>query len=171
LAEWSGALAVAADALLLLECIKWTRSDTSGPIEFGSGILRDANGAAEWLALRGVGWGGAIERVATVAVDSGSLPEWVGRGVAGTGFRVEGLRVLIGDEGVPLKLLAVLSCDALTIFESLTSGSRISVVELLTLEWADPPALLLVSPERLLRSPGRIRILAGPGSTHPLRGQ
>jgi hypothetical protein len=39
------------------------------------------------------------------------------------------------------------------------------------LEWADPPGLLLVSAERLLCPPGRIRILAGPSSAHPLRGQ
>jgi hypothetical protein len=38
------------------------------------------------------------------------------------------------------------------------------------LEWADPPSLLMVAPERLLRSPGRIRLLAGPDSIHPLRG-
>jgi hypothetical protein len=33
------------------------------------------------------------------------------------------------------------------------------------------PHLLPVSPGRVLRSPGRIRTLAGPGSRHPLRGQ
>jgi hypothetical protein len=38
------------------------------------------------------------------------------------------------------------------------------------LEWADPPDLLLVSSERLLRPPGRVRILASSGSVHPLRG-
>jgi hypothetical protein len=41
----------------------------------------------------------------------------------------------------------------------------------LGLEWADPPGLLLVSSGRRRRSPGRIRILAGPNSTRPLRGQ
>lgn len=35
----------------------------------------------------------------------------------------------------------------------------------------DPLGLMPVSPGRLLRSPGRVRTLAGPGSTLPLRGQ
>ena len=39
------------------------------------------------------------------------------------------------------------------------------------LEWADPPGRQLVSAERLLCPPGRIRVLASPGSVHPLRGQ
>jgi hypothetical protein len=36
------------------------------------------------------------------------------------------------------------------------------------LEWIDLPSLLIVAPERLLRSPGRVRILAVPSSIHPL---
>jgi hypothetical protein len=38
-------------------------------------------------------------------------------------------------------------------------------------ECTGPPDPLLVSSERLLRSPARVRILASPGSLHPLRGQ
>jgi hypothetical protein len=54
--------------------------------------------------------------------------------------------------------------------ESLTNGARISTDGPLGLEWVSPSSLLIVAPERLLRSPGRIRVLAGPGSIHPLRG-
>jgi len=50
-------------------------------------------------------------------------------------------------------------------------GTAVTVAAAPAIEWADPPALPIVSSERLLRSSGKIRILAGPGSTHPLRGQ
>ena len=54
--------------------------------------------------------------------------------------------------------------------ESLTGGAGISIDGLLALEWVDPPAPIVAS-GRVLRSSGKIRILAGPGSVHPLRGQ
>ena len=60
--------------------------------------------------------------------------------------------------------------EALLATESLTDGARISADGLLCLEWVDPPSLLIVAPERVLRSPGRVRVLASPGSIHPLRG-
>jgi hypothetical protein len=56
-------------------------------------------------------------------------------------------------------------------FPYLTNGTGITIAAAPALEWADPPARLIVSPERLLRSSGKVRILAGPGSVHPLRGQ
>jgi hypothetical protein len=55
--------------------------------------------------------------------------------------------------------------------ESLANGTKISVAGRLVLEWTDPPGLPLVSPDRLLRSPGRIRILAGSGSLRPLKAR
>ena len=69
-----------------------------------------------------------------------------------------------------LELLTFPGSEALLAAESLTNGARISADGPLCLEWVDPPSLLIVAPERLLRSPGRIRILAAPGSIHPLRG-
>jgi hypothetical protein len=85
-------------------------------------------------------------------------------------FGLELLSNLAGDAGVRNEFQAVLSVDRLAILEWLTGGARIASEGLLTLEWQDPPALLVVSQGRLLRSPGRIRILAGPGSRHPFRG-
>jgi len=69
-----------------------------------------------------------------------------------------------------LELLTIPGSEALLPAESLTNGARISVDGPLCLEWVDPPSLLTVAAERLLRSPGRIRLLAGPDSIHPLRG-
>ena len=69
-----------------------------------------------------------------------------------------------------LELLTIPGSEALLPAESLTSGARISADGPLSLEWVGPPSLLIVAPERLLRSPGRVRVLAAPGSIHPLRG-
>jgi len=113
-------LALVAEARWRLEWIRAARSATTGPIEFGIGILRDDRDGTEWLA-----------------------------------------------QG----MLGVLGGNALAVLESLTSGVRISTAELLLVEWADSPGLMLVSPQRLLCSPGSIRILAGPDSNHPLRRQ
>ena len=69
-----------------------------------------------------------------------------------------------------LELLTIPGSEALLPAESLTNGARISADGPLSLEWVGPPSLLIVAPERLLRSPGRVRVLAAPGSIHPLRG-
>jgi hypothetical protein len=131
------------DALLRLVFGRLLSSDTVGLVGFSTGILRDANDATEWLVLRALDVEAAVENLTTA---------WVEPGLA------------------PIELPAVLRRDSLLVPESLTSGVLISANELPTLEWADPPALVLVSLERLLRSPGKIRILAVTGSAHPLRG-
>jgi hypothetical protein len=83
---------------------------------------------------------------------------------------VEFASVTLGKVQFRLELLNVRGSEALLAAEALTSGARISANGPLCLEWIDPPSLLIVAPERLLRSPGRVRILAAPGSIHPLRG-
>jgi hypothetical protein len=62
-----------------------------------------------------------------------------------------------GGNGVEIRLL-------------LADGARISACEPMYLKWVDPPSAPVLVAKRLFRSPGRVRILAGPGSTHPLRG-
>jgi hypothetical protein len=103
---------------------------------------------------------------------------------AGEGFRAEGgirftrdahtsfeaLIALTGDAGERSEFAAALRADQPAALGWLTGAARITAEFSLNVEWQDPPALLLVSPERLLRSPGRIRILAASGSIHPLRG-
>jgi hypothetical protein len=170
-AEWAGALGVTADAPLPLECLDLRRFDTTPISEFGIGIMRDANHAAEWRAVRRADWGGAVEHMAAVQCRSGSPCGWAVRMAADAQFYFEWIHALTSDAAISIQLIAGLNRDVVSVLESSTNGSRTSIAGLLTMEWADPPALVLVSLERLLRSPGRIRILAGPGSAHPLRGQ
>jgi hypothetical protein len=70
---------------------------------------------------------------------------------------------------------AVAAMDVLSVELSVivvpAGGTAVTVAAAPAMEWADPPALPIVSSERLLRSSGKIRILAGLGSVHPLRGQ
>jgi hypothetical protein len=68
------------------------------------------------------------------------------------------------------ELVTALSVDKLAALEWTTSAASIMAQVEFNIECQDPPGLLLVSPGRLLRSSGRIRILAGSRSTHPLRG-
>jgi hypothetical protein len=155
--ESLGAIVVTADALSPLEALLIRRSDTIARTELSLRTLGGAKGSGEWLAVRTVGAGAKVEDFSNVRA------EFVGRlGLAGR---------LVGRACVPLEIIAALSHEALPVLESLTGGARVTVAGISALEWADPPTLVVVSPERVIRSPGRIRILAGPGSTHPLRGQ
>lgn len=118
------------------------------------------------------------------AKDVGLPTEWAGDvGVtADTLAQLDAVAWSFVDAAVPLEL-ASRTLQDVTGFSELSATHAVDaqpVVEFpctaagearpLGLEWADPPGLLLVSSERLLRSPGRIRILAGPSSMHPLRG-
>jgi hypothetical protein len=142
-AEWAGAVVVAADTSLWLETAGSLRAETIAFSEFICRILRPGDGSAEWRGR--------------LATDVGGCLEW--------------LYEVVRDARKPTETLALLGRESLPAVELLTGGALISVDGLLTLEWADPPGLLLVSPERVIRSPGRIRILAAPSSMHPLRGQ
>ena len=83
---------------------------------------------------------------------------------------VEFAAVTLRNVEFRLELLNVRGSEALLAAEASTNGARISADGPLCLEWIDSPSLLIVAPERLLRSPGRVRILAAPSSIHPLRG-
>jgi hypothetical protein len=111
----------------------------------------------------------SLEHLARGQVDFRGRSEWSGRMPSNVQLYLEWLYGLTGDPNARGEILTVSSREPRSVLES--PGGGASVVGLLALEWADPPGLLLVSLERLLRSPGRIRILAGPDSIHPLRGQ
>jgi len=64
----------------------------------------------------------------------------------------------------------VASAGSAPLLQSLTEVARVTTDALLVLECVELPVLLIVSSGRALRSPGKIRILAGRGSVHPLRG-
>jgi hypothetical protein len=126
-------------------------------------------------------WGGAVavaadallrlEAAALLRAEVTALGEFICRIVRLDADPAEWLYAIRSDASKPNEIVAVLSQAALPALELLTGGTRISADGLLTSEWADPPALLMVSPERLIRSPGRIRIVATADSMHPLRGQ
>jgi hypothetical protein len=83
---------------------------------------------------------------------------------------VEFACVILSNVPIRLELLAFPRSEVLIPAESLTDGARMSTDGPLCLEWVGAPSLMMVAPERLLRSPGRIRVLSGPNSIHPLRG-
>jgi hypothetical protein len=140
--EWRAAgSAVTIGSVLPLEAAAWLYSDVAHRIETTSLAVGGEGGAAEW------------ERV---------LP-------SDSQFWLELEQILAGNTGLQGEIISVATRDTPHFLESLSLGSRVSYDESLCLEWDDPPVLLVVSRDRLLRSPGRIRILAGPASTHPLR--
>ncbi len=141
--ESGGAVEVAADALLRLEAAASLRAELIALGEVICRFVRLYSGYAEWRGRLATDVGGGLEWLYAVAYDARE----------------------------PNEAVVILSREAFPALESLTGGTRISADGLLISEWADPPALPLVSPERLIRSPGRIRILATPGSIHPIRGQ
>jgi hypothetical protein len=132
-------------------------SDTVGASELGARTLRDPAGSIESLAMPKADAGAPAENLAKARKDLDARSEWGAR--------------LAGDAGAWNEILAVQSSEVVTLSEWLTGGARVTITGALPVEFADPPALVLVSPERVLRSPGRIRILAGVGSLHPLRDQ
>jgi len=156
-AQWAGSPATIVDALMPFEIAGLLRRGTVSPVEFASVILRRADGCAECLKGTAISADAVIEQLKRVGVD----PQ----------LGLESCILLAGDRQLDFELLADPSSSELIVLESLTSGVDVLANEPFYLEWADPPALLIVAPERTLRSPGRVRILAGPGSIHPLRGQ
>jgi hypothetical protein len=148
-AECASAFSLTADVLARLEVGAFLHGDAIGRPEFAGRTVRSVSSRAEWGS----------------ALFSETEP---GRAVP---FWLEILCALVFDAGSSNEILASLCREGFLAQESLSSGVRLSIEGPGILEWADPPALPLVSPGRLLRSPGRIRILAGPGSIHPLRAQ
>jgi hypothetical protein len=162
----------------------WARDDVAGvefnltaqagsrpPLEARGRMLKSVVGPIEYPSVARQYTALLIERVGAVAVTAEVSLEVLLSLRSGTVGLTEWTERLAGHGGAPNELLTALSRGAVPVLEALTGGTRITVSGVWALEWADPPGLVLVSPERVLRSPGRIRILAGPGSMHPLRGQ
>ncbi len=148
---------VSTDALMPLEFAALLHNDALGCVEFASVIPRKASGWAEFIATRAFGSEITIEQLGNLRVNPG--------------LGLESRTLLAGNVQFRLELLATLGNEDLLALESVMSGAHIAAGGPFYLEWADPPSVLVVAPERLLRSSGRIRILAGVGSVHPLRGQ
>lgn len=151
-------LSVASDVAVATEGRQEIRCDVETPIE--------ASRAALGSSLIPIQWAGSL------AFYTGALMPFEATAVLhrdAVGF-VEFAWVALSNVQIRLELLAIPGSEALLPAEALTDGAHISADGPLCLEWVGPPSLLIVAPERLLRSPGRIRVLAGPGSIHPLRG-
>jgi hypothetical protein len=165
-------LILSSDSRPQAEALGNLKRSTTSPINFGFLVSRDLWITGEWAGAAAITADSSVRLEATTSLYShtaihAECAQWL---AIDERFRLELSRTLAGNAGVPIAFYAALSSDGLAILEWLTGGTRLISEVLLTLEWQDPPALLLVSPERLRRSPGRIRILAGPASIHPLRG-
>jgi hypothetical protein len=155
--QWAGSLPVITGALTPFEAIALSKQDALSLVEFACAISKKASDWIEWTAAHALAAEISIEHLARMKVDF-ALPSES--------------RILLGDGGqLHLEFLAIPPSRTMHVLESLTNGAPVSADGLVCLEWADPPALLLIACERLRWSPGRVRILAGPGSVHPLRGQ
>ncbi len=151
-------LSVPSNVAVATEGRREIRCEDETPIEASSAALRSSLIPIQWAGSLAFYTDAFMPFEAAAALHRDAL-----------GF-VEFACVISSNVQFRLELLTIPSSEALLPAESLTNGARISADGPLCLEWVDPPSLLMVAPERLLRSPGRIRLLAGPGSIHPLRG-
>jgi hypothetical protein len=154
------------------EALGGLRRGSASPAEFAPLIGRHCWAAVEWIGLAAITTNMLLrlEAIGFFAADATCRAESCIRLTRDDHTSLELLRALTGVAGARNEFAAALSVDKAAILESLAGAARIAAEVPLNVEWQDPPGLLLVSPERLLRSPGRIRILAGDGSIHPLRG-
>jgi hypothetical protein len=162
--EWAGSLSVIADRSLRFEFAVLSHCDAVGFLEASNRILCDVNDAVEWLMWCRVDSVSPVARLATTPAVIELPAEWI------TCSGSELPQALAGEAGAPIEFLAALGRDALPVLEALTEGALVLTDGPFAMEWADPPAVMPVSPARLLRSPGKIRILSTPRSTRRLRG-
>jgi hypothetical protein len=155
--EGLGAASLTADVLLRLEHLGSRRSDSMTQAEFDPRIFT-VTGFAE-------------EALESSVRDTATTIEYSARLLSDLAIWSELISQLPQGVRTSTEILGALTHEALSPRESLSAGVRLIIDSPLATEFADPPALLLVSPGRLSRSPGKIRILVGPNSAHPLRGQ
>jgi hypothetical protein len=151
-------LSVASNVAVETEGRREIRCDDATPIEASCAVVRSSLIPLQWTGSLAFYTNALMPFEAAAVLHRDTL-----------GF-VEFASAIFRTEQFRLELLLFPSSEALLAAESLTNGARISAAGPLYLEWVGPPSLLIIAPERLLRSPGRIRLLAAPGSIHPLRG-
>jgi len=141
--QWAGSLPVAAEAFL--------------PVEFTAVQFAKVIGCAEWSTIPLFHAAVAVEQLSKLPVDTRLCSEL--RNLIATGQRFG------------IEVLAIRPAEAMLVLETLVSGAKIATDAALYIEWADPPAPVpVVGSDRLLRSPGKVRVLAGPASLQRLRG-
>jgi hypothetical protein len=150
-------LSVPRDVAVPTEGRREIRCDCEIPIEVSRAALRSSPIPLQWAGSLAL-WTDVLMPLESAAMLHGDT----------VGF-VEFACVTLSNVQLRLELLTILGSETRLASGSLSNGARFSVDAPLCLEWADPPSLLILAPERLLRSPGRVRVLAAPGSIQPLR--
>src|SRR5262249_49373033 len=125
----------------------------------------------EWPLLSAIIQRTDLEHAAAVAVKSDTDSESTVGVINNLTLGSEGLFSVASEAPFRLAAAAVCRSDTLLVVDALTSGISVLPSELLFLEWLDPPNLMEISIDRLLRSPGRIRILASRISNRPTKGR
>jgi hypothetical protein len=145
------------DALMPFEVAGLLHQGAPGFVEFALAISSKVSGRAEWIVTQVLGAEIALEDLGNLRVE--------------LGLDTEAQSLVGSDKQLLIELLLSPRSAARLVSESLASGAQILTDGPFCLEWADPPSAVIVAFERLLRSPGKVRILAGLSSVHPLRGQ
>ena len=95
------------------------------------------------------------------------LSEWPGRLAGAAIFGPQWHTRIAGGGRIANEVLATLRLAGPLDLEWPTPGVQLLIPGSSNLEWTDPPALLVDSPEPLWRSPGRIRVLERPQAASP----
>jgi hypothetical protein len=165
---------ILSDGRLPIESRRQIRGDCGSSIEPCCAQLRSSGLPVQWAGSLAVAVDALtpMELAAVNVTKAIGFAEWISVRSVRAEIAVEHLgNLLVADLQSCFEALAGRGGATPAVLEALTTGARISTDEPLCLEWADPPpSVPVVASNRLLRSPGRIRILAGPGSVHPLRG-
>jgi hypothetical protein len=137
-------LSVPRDVAVPTEGRREIRCDCEIPIEVSRAALRSSPIPLQWAGSLAL-WTDVLMPLEFAAMLHGDT----------VGF-VELACVTLSNVQLRLELLTILGSETRLASESLSNGARFSVDAPLCLEWADPPSLLILAPERLLRSPGRV---------------
>jgi hypothetical protein len=146
-------------------------ADASMTMELDCRVSQGSITAAEWPVLSKADQLADLEDAAAMAVNSGVVSDLAGEVISGWALHAEGLCNAASEATLPLASLIVLCRDTPVALDAFTSGMGVRRSELLFQEWLDPPNPMVISIDRLLRSPGRIRVLAGGISSSPTRGR
>jgi hypothetical protein len=144
-------LSVPSDVAVPTEGRREIRCDCEIPIEASYAALRSSRIPLQWAGSLAL-WTDVLMPFEVAALLHGDT----------LGF-VELSCLTLRNAQFRLEFLTIPGSEALLASESSSNGARFSVDGPLCLEWADPPSVMIVAPGRLLRSPGRIRVLAGSG--------
>ncbi len=147
--EWSGAVGVVADEFAPIEVNRLLRDDSAVPLEFGAVLTR--------------GSGTALELSLTALADAATPLEFLGALRAAPALPAAALAALRVDPPAAGEFSTLLVRAAGDPIEWLgATGILVDTDTLIAIEFLAAPALL-VSLQRLLRSPGRRRLIVTPG--------